>query len=372
MQFTIVNAEINSSARVGRLNTAHGMIDTPAFMPVGTQASVKAVSPHELMDIGHQIILSNTYHLMVRPGVDIIRDAGGLHRFMSWPHALLTDSGGYQVFSLAKLRKITDQGVVFRSHRDGRAMFLGPVEAMAIQRELGSDIAMVFDECPPYPCSESEAEQAMRRTLHWERLCREQPLAPGQHCFAIVQGSSYQRLREECAEALMGMGFSGYAIGGLSVGEPENLMYQVLDWVTPILPPDKPRYLMGVGTPPQLVEAVARGIDMFDCVLPTRVGRNGCAYTAQGMIQIKAGRYKQDFSPISTDCLCYACRYFTKAYIRHLLNIEEILGLRLLTLHNLFFYESLMRLIRKEIIQGTFSAFRNQFREHYKPPRKTE
>jgi queuine tRNA-ribosyltransferase len=337
-------------------------------MPVGTQGSVKAVSPRELEELGAGIVLGNTYHLCLRPGMEVIRQAGGLHRFASWPHAILTDSGGYQVFSLAKLRKVREDGVEFRSHIDGSAMFLGPREAMAIQRDIGSDIAMVFDECPPYPCAHDEAAASLKRTLRWARLCREQPRADGQLVFGIVQGGAHLDLRAESAAALIDIGFDGYALGGLSVGEPQSLMYDIVAHSAPLLPDDRARYLMGVGTPPQLIEAVARGIDMFDCVLPTRVARNGSAYTRDGMIQAKAGRWKTSAAPLDADCTCYACANFSRGYIRHLLNVGEILGLRLVTLHNLHFYLTLMREVREAIRAGTFSEYRRDFHTRYIPP----
>ena len=370
MGFCVSMKSGSCQARRGLLQTAHGEVQTPAFMPVGTRASVKAISPRELHEQGAEIILGNTYHLNLRPGMDVIRAAGGLHRFMAWDRPILTDSGGYQVFSLAKLRRVTPNGVEFRSHIDGSKVFLGPVEAMAIQRDLGSDIAMVFDECPPYPCDLSEACESLERTLDWAARCRQQEPAPGQLRFGIVQGATDRELRLESAARLAAMDFDGYAIGGVSVGEPQDLILQVTDWTARALPEDRPRYLMGVGAPPQIAEAVARGIDMFDCVLPTRVGRNGGAFTATGMQQIKAGRYKADFGPIEEGCECYACQNFSRAYIRHLVNVDEILGLRLLTTHNLYFYLELMRRIRASLEDGVFAAFRRDFLARYRPPAK--
>ena len=360
----------DDNARCGTLQTAHGEIATPIFMPVGTRASVKTVSPHELHSVEASIILGNTYHLNLRPGMEIIDAAGGLHRFMNWTRPILTDSGGYQVFSLAKLRKVTEDGVQFRSHIDGSSLFLGPCEAMDIQRRLGSDIAMVFDECPPYPSPEPTVSKSVDRTLRWAATCREQARAEGQLIFGIGQGGAYRELRERCMVSLGKLDFDGYAIGGLSVGEPEDRMYEILDWTVPVMPTGKARYLMGVGTPPQLVEAVARGVDMFDCVLPTRVARNGSAYTSSGMMQAKAGRLKADFRPIEEGCECYTCTHFTRAYVRHLLNVGEILGLRLVTLHNLHFYLRLMRNIRSHIRAGTFAEFRADFHRKYQPPKK--
>ena len=372
MSFRILQADTSTNARTGRLTTSHGAADTPVFMPVGTRGSVKTVSPRELGELKVPIILGNTYHLNVRPGPKVIEAAGGLHQFMSWDKSILTDSGGYQVFSLAKLREITNEGVRFRSHLDGSTMFLGPLEAMELQRCFGSDIAMVFDDCPPYPCSWEAASISLNRTHQWAGQCRQFERAPGQIYFGIIQGSVYQDLREKSVSALVDMGFDGYAIGGLSVGEPVEEMYKVLDWVLPGLPKSLPRYLMGVGTPLQIVNAVSCGVDLFDCVLPTRVGRNGCAYTRHGMEQIKAGRNKQNFNPIEENCECYACQNFTRAYIRHLLNVEEILGLRLLSLHNLYFYSELMNQIKLSIKQNRFAEFRNGFIESYRPTKREE
>ena len=330
-------------------------------MPVGTRATVKTMTPAELVGLGAEIILGNTYHLFLKPGMEIMGKAGGLHKFSAWPHPILTDSGGFQVFSLSQLRKIRPDGVEFASHIDGSRFFLGPKESIAIQRTLGSDIVMAFDECTPYPCSHKDAKASMETTLRWEALSREQPLMQGQQIFGIVQGSVYRDLRELCAKELMGMNFDGYAIGGLSVGESEAEMLECLDWVAPILPEERPRYLMGVGTPKQIVEAVCRGIDMFDCVLPTRLARHGTAFTAEGgTIPIKAGRYAEDFTPIDPDCACYACTHFTRAYIRHLLNVGEILGLRLLSIHNLHHYMALMRDIREAIEDGTLNELRKK------------
>jgi len=361
MSFRTLACDPQTNARRGVLRTAHGEVQTPVFMPVGTQATVKAASPRELEELGVEVLLGNTYHLNLRPGVDVIRGAGGLHAFMGWPRAILTDSGGYQIFSLAKLRKVEPEGVRFQSHVDGSEFFLGPREAMAIQRQLGSDVAMVLDECTPHPATHEQAEESLELTLRWARTCRDQAPAPGQMVFGIVQGGLYCDLRETAAAELATMDFDGYAIGGLSVGEPEAEMLRVLDRTAPALPPDKPRYLMGVGQPHQLVAAVARGVDMFDCVLPTRVARNGSAYTAGGCIPIKAGRFKADFQPIEPGCVCYACRNFTRAYVRHLLNVNEILGHRLMTIHNLHHYLSLMRTIREHLESGTFREFHDRF-----------
>ncbi|MFO7822065.1 MAG: tRNA guanosine(34) transglycosylase Tgt [Lentisphaeria bacterium] len=361
MPFKLQKYDSSTEARAGLVQTVHGEIETPVFMPVGTQATVKAMTPHEVAELGGRIILGNTYHLNLRPGTEIIRQAGGLHKFMAWPHSILTDSGGYQVFSLSKLRKITPEGVHFQSHIDGSALFLGPREAMRIQRELGPDIAMVFDECTPYPCEYDQAAESLELTTKWAGVCREQQRLPGQQVFGIVQGGMYSDLRRQSAEALVDLGFDGYAVGGLSVGEPEEAMYDVLDSVVPLLPADQPRYLMGVGTPPQILEAVSRGVDMFDCVLPTRIARNGSAFTASGCMPIKAGRFKAAMEPIEPGCDCYACKHFSKAYIRHLINVNEILASRLMTIHNLHFYLNLMRRARRHIETGTFAEFRRDF-----------
>ncbi len=368
--FELLKTDTETKARLGRLKTVHGTIETPVFMPVGTQASVKALDPRELLEMGTQIILGNTYHLNIRPGMDIIRAAGGLHQFMNWNLPILTDSGGFQVFSLSKIRKIQAHGVEFRSHLDGSLLFLGPKESMAIQRELGSDIAMVFDDCPPHTATPRELKAAVERTIRWAGECREQPRAQGQLVFGIVQGGSNAEMREHCAKALIGLNFDGYAIGGVSVGEPEPEMFKAVEITEPHLPANQPRYAMGLGTPAQLVELVARGVDMFDCVLPTRVARNGTAFTHKGTISIKGGMFKSDFSPIEEGCECYACRHFTRAYLRHLLNVNEILGLRMLSVHNSHLYLKVMAEIRKTIANGTFAEYRREFIANYRPSQK--
>jgi len=368
--FELLKTDPSSKARVGRLRTAHGVVDTPVFMSVGTQGSVKALDPRELREMGTQIILGNTYHLNIRPGMEIIRAAGGLHHFINWPGPILTDSGGFQVFSLATIRKIQAHGVEFRSHLDGSLLFLGPKEAMGIQRELGSDIAMVFDDCPPHTSTARELRAAVERTIRWAGECREQPRAPGQMVFGIAQGGTNAALREECARALVALKFDGYAIGGVSVGEPEPEMLRAIEMTEPFLPADQPRYAMGLGTPAQLVELVARGVDMFDCVLPTRVARNGTAFTRQGSISIKAGAYKADFRPIDESCDCFACRNFTRAYLRHLLNVGEILGLRMLSVHNTRMFLKVIWDIHAAILKGTFAEFRREFAANYVPTQK--
>lgn len=349
-------------ARRGVLHTRRGDIQTPIFMPVGTRGSVKAVSPAELDTLGAQIILGNTYHLFLRPGLETINLAGGLHKFISYDKPILTDSGGFQVFSLANLRKITPDGVKFASHIDGSRFFLGPVESMLIQRALDSDIVMAFDECTPYPATYEQALKSLEITARWERMSREQPLNEGQLRFGIVQGSTFDDLRKRSAKSIVDIGFDGYAVGGVSVGESEAEMMQAVDAAVPELPENAPRYLMGVGTPRQIVESVARGVDMFDCVLPTRLGRHGGAYVGNGQtISLKAAKFAHDFTPIEEGCQCYACRNFTKAYIRHLLNVGEILGMRLLTLHNLHYYLNLAARIRSSLENGTFDSLREEF-----------
>ena len=328
-------------------------------MPVGTQATVKCCSPDELKALGAQIILGNTYHLFVRPGMEVMSHFGGLHRFMSWDGPILTDSGGFQVFSLARLRKVTEDGVQFQNHVDGSPMFLGPRESMEIQATLGSDIVMLFDECPPHPCSYDDAAKSLDLTLRWAARCKEVE-TPGMK-FGIVQGSSYPDLRRRSAEALAAMDFPGYAVGGVSVGEPEPEMMAAVENAEPYLPQDKPRYAMGLGTPPQMLEMVARGIDMFDCVLPTRLARNGTAFTRSGTIALKNAGYAKDPGPIEDGCTCPACRSFSRGYLRHLVKAEEILGLRLITLHNLHFYLNLLAQARTHLEAGTFESFRREF-----------
>ena len=368
--FELLKTDTATKARLGKLTTAHGVVDTPVYMPVGTQASVKAMDPRELLECGTQIILGNTYHLNIRPGLEIITAAGGLHKFMNWQLPILTDSGGFQVFSLAKIRKIKPHGVEFRSHLDGSMLFIGPKESMAIQRTLGSDIAMVFDECPPHDAPAKEQRHAVERTIRWARECREQPRAEGQKVFGIVQGGNNAALREECAKAIVPMDFDGYAIGGVSVGEPEPEMLQAIEFTVPHLPQNKARYAMGLGTPAQMLELVARGVDMFDCVLPTRVARNGTAYTRRGAIGIKGGQFKADFSPIEEGCACYACNNFTRAYLRHLLNVNEILGLRMLSVHNTHMYLKTMADARTHLAAGTFADYYREFIANFKPSAK--
>lgn len=365
IRFEVLKESTESSARVGKLYTPHGEIDTPVFMPVGTQATVKTMSPHELEEIGAQIILSNTYHLYLRPGHDLVAEAGGLHRFMNWPKPILTDSGGFQVFSLVDLREINDDGVTFRSHIDGSKHFFSPEISMEIQMALGSDIAMAFDECAPYPCSFEEAKKAMERTSRWAERCLKFHNHPQQVVFGIVQGSVYPELRVESAKQLTQLDFPGYGIGGLSVGEPKPLMYEMLEHTIPHLPANKPRYLMGVGSPDCLVEGVLRGVDMFDCVLPTRIARNGTVMTSQGKLVVRNAQYARDFSPLDPECGCYTCRNYSRAYIRHLLKADEVLGIRLTTIHNLSFLIDLMGKIRKAIMEDSLRDFAQEFLERY-------
>jgi len=377
--YTLLKTDLSSKARAGILHTRRGDVETPVFMPVGTQATVKAVSPDELRALGARIILGNTYHLHVRPGEEVIRDLGGLHSFMGWDRSILTDSGGFQVFSLSKLRRITEEGVHFQNHLDGTPTFIGPETSMRIQRDLGSDVVMAFDECPPFPCSHDEAAKSLELTTRWERRSREwwreQPQEGRPLLFGIVQGSSYADLRERSARSLVDIGFDGYAVGGVSVGEPESEMMKAVESSVPFLPEAVPRYAMGLGTPPQLVEMVARGIDMFDCVLPTRIARNGTAFTAAGTLNLKNAPFARDPGPIEEGCICPACSTFSRAYLRHLIKAEEILGLRLVTLHNLHFYLTLMKRIRAAILDGSFSTFRSEFVSGYRvwnPDEKSE
>jgi len=354
-----------TGARRGRLYTPHGTIETPAYMPVGTQATVKAMSPMELERIGASMILANTYHLWQRPGAELVAQAGGLHRFMSWPHPILTDSGGFQVFSLAKLRKITDTGVAFQSHLDGRHLFLSPEESMRIQEQLGADIAMIFDECTGYPCDEGIAVDAMRRTHQWAERCQKAHSRDDQALFGIVQGAFFENLRRESAQTLSGMDFAGYGIGGLSVGEPKPVLYEMLEIVTPELPINKPRYLMGVGSPDCLIEGVLQGVDLFDCVLATRIARNGTALTHRGRLIIRNRIHATDFTPLDPDCDCETCRNYSRAYIRHLFKAKEILGARLLSLHNLRFLFKMMEEIRTAIETDTLVEWRRNFYQRY-------
>ena len=369
--YELIKKDEGTGARAGVLHTPHGSFPTPIFMPVGTQATVKAVSPDELKDLGAGIILSNTYHLFLRPGMELVREAGGLHKFMHWDRGILTDSGGFQVFSLGELRKITEEGVTFRSHIDGSKQFLSPEISVEVQTALGSDIVMAFDECVPYPADYDYTKQSLNRTLRWAKRCKDAMMRDDQGLFGIVLGGMYKELRVESAEALVEMDFPGYAVGGLSVGEPKELMYEMLELSTEHLPQDKPRYLMGVGTPDCLVEGVARGIDMFDCVFPTRVARNGMAMTWTGRLVMKNKVFTHDHEVLEQGCGCYACRNgYTRAYIRHLVRAGEIFGLRLLTLHNLYFLQAFMRAMREAIVESRFAEFRRDFWAKYQLPEK--
>jgi len=354
MKFEILKEDGATDARRGRITTAHGTVETPCFMDVGTLGTVKALEPRDLAELKTQVVLGNTYHLMLRPGAEILEAAGGLHEFMNWHGPILTDSGGFQVFSLAKMRKFTEEGCHFHSHLDGHAFFLGPEESMAMQKSIGSDIAMVFDECLPYPCDRERAVQSVERTLRWAKRSKDAPHAEHQAVFGIVQGGVYDDIRRHCAEELVKIGFDGYAIGGVSVGEPEEYMYQAVEASVPYLPKDRPRYVMGLGVMHQMAQCVARGVDMFDCVIPTRIARHGTAITRQGNVAIKAAKWARDFGPVEDGCECYCCRNFTRAYVRHLLSCDEILGLRLLTIHNVWRLNEFMREIRESIEDGTF------------------
>jgi len=370
--FELLAQDRQTKARRGRLTTAHGVVETPAFIPVGTQGSVKGVSPRELRELDAQIILGNTYHLFVRPGLDVIRHFGGLHKFMNWNGPILTDSGGYQIFSLAKLRKITEEGVYFQNHIDGTPAFISPEIAMEIQTTLGSDIAMVLDECAPYPCNYDYAARSAQMTARWAARCKvesairyPQSAIERQLLFGIVQGATFDDLRKSSAQAIVDLNLDGYAIGGVSVGEPEEEMMRAVESAEPCLPKQKPRYAMGLGTPPQLLEMIARGMDMFDCVLPTRLARNGTAFTSTGTLNLKNAEFALDKSSIEENCACPTCREFARGYVRHLIKAEEILGLRLITLHNLHFYLDLMRRARAAIESGMFNEFRTRFVSNY-------
>ncbi len=366
VRYELIKTCKQTGARLGRLHTPHGTIETPIFMPVGTQATVKSMTPEELNEIGAQIILSNTYHLYLRPGHELIKKAGGLHNFMKWDKPILTDSGGFQVFSLGPLRKITEEGVEFRSHIDGSKHMLTPEKAMEIQMALGSDIMMAFDECAPYLADREYVKKSLERTTRWLQRCKDAHTnSENQALFGIVQGGMYRDLREQSAKEITAIDLPGYAIGGLSVGEPKELMYEVLDYTVPLLPENKPRYLMGVGTPDVLLEGVLRGVDMFDCVLPTRIARNGTALTSQGKVVVRNATYAEDFTTLDPECDCYTCRNYTKAYIRHLIKTNEILGARLLTIHNLHFLLKLMENVREAIKQDRLLDFKNEFYKKY-------
>ncbi|HHV98530.1 MAG TPA: tRNA guanosine(34) transglycosylase Tgt [Clostridiaceae bacterium] len=362
VRYELIKKCKQTGARLGRVHTPHGSFETPVFMPVGTQGTVKGMSPDELKEIDAQIILGNTYHLYMRPGQDIVREAGGLHKFINWDRPILTDSGGFQVFSLSNLRDIKEDGVIFRSHIDGSKHMFTPEKAVEIQTDLGSDIMMAFDECVPYPCEYEYAKKAMERTTRWAKRCKEaHKNTEKQALFGIVQGSVYKDLRVQSARDIVKLDFPGYAIGGLSVGEPAEIMYEMLECTVPELPEDKPRYLMGVGSPDYLVEGAIRGIDMFDCVLPTRIGRNGTVMTSRGRVIVRDAAYARDFTNLDPECDCYVCRNFTRAYIRHLFKANELLGLRLATWHNLYFLINLMKKVRQAIMEDRLGDFRDEF-----------
>ncbi|MDQ0351138.1 queuine tRNA-ribosyltransferase [Alkalibacillus filiformis] len=355
-----------TGARLGKVHTPHGSFETPVFMPVGTLATVKTMAPEELKAIGADIILSNTYHLWLRPGEDVVEEAGGLHKFMNWDGSILTDSGGFQVFSLSDMRQIEEEGVHFRNHISGAKLFLSPEKAMHIQNSLGPDIMMAFDECPPYPASYDYMKASVERTSRWAERCLEAHQKPNQQgLFGIVQGGEYEELRKQSARDLVSLDFPGYAIGGLSVGEPKDVMNNVLDFTTPLLPDEKPRYLMGVGSPDSLVDGAMRGVDMFDCVLPTRIARNGTCMTSNGRLVVRNAKFAKDFTPIDENCECYTCRNYTKAYIRHLIKANETLGIRLTTYHNLYFLVKLMGQVRNAIREDRLGDFRDEFFEQY-------
>ena len=366
VNYELVAEDRKTGARAGLLHTPHGVFKTPMFMPVGTQATVKTVTPEELEEMGAQIILSNTYHLFLRPGTELIHEAGELHRFMNWNKGILTDSGGFQVFSLGAMRKITEEGVYFRSFLDGSKQFLSPEISIRAQEDLGSDIAMAFDECIPYPADYEYARKSTERTTRWARRCIKAHQRTDRGIFGIIQGGMYKDLRKQSAMEISSLSFDGVAIGGLSVGEPHDLMYDILEETTQWMPKGKARYLMGVGTPDCLVEGVARGVDMFDCVFPTRVARNGMAMIHTGRMNMKNKQYERDFRPIEESCGCYTCRNYTRAYIRHLYKSEELLAFRLVTIHNLYFLLQFMRDMREAIVQGNFFEFREHFMEHNK------
>ncbi len=362
MNFKVTHNDKDTLARCATLQLERGVIETPVFMPVGTQATVKSLSPKELDEAGAQIVLSNAYHLYLRPGLDIIRESGGLHKFMNWNKPILTDSGGYQIFSLAILRKIKDEGLDFQSHLDGSRHFLTPEDVVKVQNVLGSDIIMPLDECVSYPVSFDEAKTALERTTLWAgRSKKEWQKGSKGELFGIVQGSTYKELRKRSLEELLEIGFSGYAIGGLSVGEPADLRYNTLSWIAQDLPKESPRYLMGVGLPQDILEAVSLGVDMFDCVVPTRYGRNGTAFTSRGKLTVRNGEFAHDQSPLDADCNCYCCRNFTRSYLRHLFNAGEILGLRLVSYHNIYFFLHLMQDVRQAIKENRFKKFKERF-----------
>jgi queuine tRNA-ribosyltransferase len=365
--FHLIKTDTSNKARAGELQTAHGLVPTPVFLPVGSQATVKTLTPEEIKGVGFTMVLANTYHLYLRPGISIIEEMGGLHQFMAWDKAILTDSGGYQIFSLARLRQVSDDGVVFRSHIDGSEHLITPESAIQFQETLGADIIMVLDECPSHDDSLERVEKAMRRTHLWAERCQRVHRRNDQSLYAIVQGGIFSQLRHQSAEHLTSLGFPGYAIGGLSLGEPKNITLAMIEETVALLPEDKPRYLMGVGSPEDIVEGVARGCDIFDSALPTRVARNGAFFTGQGRHNIKNAAYRRLEQPVVIGCDCYTCRTFSASYLHHLFSCGELLGYRLLTIHNLEFISNLIRNVRSAILSGTFSSFKDNFMANYKP-----
>ena len=365
VKYTLLHKDKNTKARYGTLETNYGTFETPMFMPVGTQATVKTLDPEEIKEIGSGVILSNTYHLWLRPGEDVVAKAGGLHKFMNYDGPILTDCGGFQVFSLANPKDISEEGVVFKSHINGERLFLTPEKSIEIQNKLDSDIAMSFDECPPYPVTHEYMERSIHRTLRWAKRGKDVHNNERQSLFGIVQGGEFEDLRKFSAIETVKMNFDGYSIGGTSVGEDKDTMYKMVDYAIKYLPEDKPRYLMGVGDPIDILEGVERGIDMFDCVLPTRIARHGNAFTRHGKLNIRNEKYKEDFTPIEDTCDCYACQHYTKAYIRHLIVCEETFGARLLSIHNLRFLIKLVEDIRENIAKDTFLEFKKEFIENY-------
>ncbi len=366
-QFEVTHRDQKSPARAGKIVTAHGTFETPVFMPVGTQGTVKALTPKDLQDAGTEIILANAYHLYIRPGIDIIQNFGGLHRFMGWEGPILTDSGGYQVFSLSRLRKITDDGVQFQSHFDGKEIFLTPEKVIEIQEAIGSDIAMIFDDCPPPTKDKDRVRRSLELTLDWSRRAKSHHHRESQALFGIVQGGTFADLRRESLERTVEIGFDGYALGGLCVGESKLETLEILDAVLPEMPQDKPRYLMGVGTPLDFLEAVSRGADLFDCVNPTRYGRNGTAFTDTGLVVVRNGKYQADSKPLAENCQCYTCRHFSRAYLRHLFNADEMLGPQLVSIHNVYYFVQLVRTLRQKIREGKLMEFKESFVNHFDP-----
>lgn len=366
IRYELLKKDKQTGARLGIVHTPHGSFETPTFMPVGTQATVKTMSPEEIKGMDAGIILSNTYHLWLRPGHDIIREAGGLHKFMNWDRAILTDSGGFQVFSLSDMRKIEEEGVHFRNHLNGDKLFLSPEKSMEVQNALGSDIMMAFDECPPFPATHEYMKASVERTSRWaERCMTAHTNTEKQGLFGIIQGGEYEDLRRQSAQDIISLDFPGYAIGGLSVGEPKDVMNRVLEFTTPLMPDNKPRYLMGVGSPDSLIDGAIRGVDMFDCVLPTRIARNGTMFTRKGRIVIKGAKFARDFGPVDETCDCYTCKNYSRAYLRHLFKADETFGLRLASTHNLHFLMNLMKEVRQAIREDRLLDFKEEFFEEY-------